>query len=80
MVIGSDMIVIESSLILVPASGRDSEGSITIHHPGESFVILKPVQTLSYRFLAITRQGSNVGIQMSCIPGQYVVCFHKERR
>ncbi len=43
----------ESSLILVPASDRDSEGSITLHHPGEAFVILKTVQTLSYRFLPL---------------------------
>ncbi len=43
----------ESSLILVPASGRDSEESITLHHPGEDFVILKTVQTLSYCFLPL---------------------------
>jgi len=39
----------DSSLILVQASGLDSEVSITLHHPGEAFVILKTVQTLSYR-------------------------------
>ncbi|VAX34565.1 hypothetical protein MNBD_NITROSPIRAE03-253 [hydrothermal vent metagenome] len=34
------------SLILVPASGRDSEEIITPHHPGETKVIIKSVQTL----------------------------------
>ncbi len=43
----------DSSLILVPASGRDSEASITIHRPGEAFVILKTVQSLSYPFLPL---------------------------
>ncbi|VAX33241.1 hypothetical protein MNBD_NITROSPIRAE03-445 [hydrothermal vent metagenome] len=41
----------DSSLILVPASSQDSEVSITSHHPGESYVILKTVQSLSYSFL-----------------------------
>jgi len=36
--------MINPSLILVPTSGRDSEVSITLHHPGEAFVILKTVQ------------------------------------
>ncbi|VAX32076.1 hypothetical protein MNBD_NITROSPIRAE03-363 [hydrothermal vent metagenome] len=34
------------SLILVPASGRVSEAIITPHHPGETKVIIKSVQTL----------------------------------
>ena len=37
------------SLILVPASGRDSEVIITPHHPGEAKVIIKTVQTLCPR-------------------------------
>ena len=41
----------DSSLILVPAASQDSEVSITSHHPGESYVILKTVQSLSCRFL-----------------------------
>jgi len=36
--------MINPSLILVPASCRDSEVIITLHHPGEDFVILKTVQ------------------------------------
>ncbi|VAX28438.1 hypothetical protein MNBD_NITROSPIRAE03-1218 [hydrothermal vent metagenome] len=36
--------MINPSLILVPASSRDSEESITVHPPGEAFVILKTVQ------------------------------------
>ncbi len=43
----------DSSLILVPASSRDSEVSITIHPPGEDFVILKTVQSLSNPFLPL---------------------------
>ena len=43
----------DSELILVPASGRDSEAIITTHHPGETKVIIKTVQTLSYRFLSL---------------------------
>jgi len=42
----------DSSLILVPASSRDSDPELLRdHHPGESYVILKTVQSLSYRFL-----------------------------
>ena len=48
MVVESDMT--DSELILVPASGRDSEAIITPHHPGETKVIIKTVQSLSYRF------------------------------
>ncbi len=44
--------MIDSSLILVPASSRDSEAIITSHHPGETKVIIKTVQSLSYRFLS----------------------------
>jgi len=35
---------IEFSLILVPASSRDSEVNITPHHPGEGNVMFKTVQ------------------------------------
>ncbi|VAX27839.1 hypothetical protein MNBD_NITROSPIRAE02-431 [hydrothermal vent metagenome] len=48
MVVGSNMT--DSSLILVPASGRDSEEIITTHHPGETKVIIKTVQSQSYLF------------------------------
>ena len=51
MVVGSDMT--DPSLILVPASSRDSEAIITSHHPGETKVIIKTVQSLSYRSLPI---------------------------
>ncbi|VAX31824.1 hypothetical protein MNBD_NITROSPIRAE02-50, partial [hydrothermal vent metagenome] len=40
----------DSSLILVPASCRDSEEIITPHPPGETKVIIKTVQSLSYSF------------------------------
>ncbi len=45
--------MIDSELILVPASCRDSEVIITPHHPGETKVIIKTVQSLSYRFLSM---------------------------
>ncbi len=54
MVVGSDMI--DSELILVPAScpATNAGESITLHPPGEDFVILKTVQTLSYHFLPMS--------------------------
>ncbi len=58
MIVGSNMT--ESSLILVPASGRDSEVIITSHLPGETKVIIKTVQTLSYRFLFLVEPWLNL--------------------
>ncbi|VAX34763.1 hypothetical protein MNBD_NITROSPIRAE03-597 [hydrothermal vent metagenome] len=47
--------MIDSELILVPASGRGAEAIITPHHPGERKVIIKTVQILSYRFLSMIK-------------------------
>ncbi len=50
--------MINPSLILVPSSCRDSEVSITLHHPGEAIVILKTVQGLSSLSFTVTVSGA----------------------
>ena len=56
----------EFSLILVPASGRDSEEIITDHHPGEPYVIIKWVlygskaNMINHFFFALRRNLQSV--------------------